>query len=930
MMQAYAWEVRCRSLLSALAAALVLAACGSESVESLLASGKAHAAKREHQAAVIQFKSALQMDPQSSEARYLLGKSLLDASNPTAAIVELSKALDQRADASKVVPELARAYLLTGEYKKITTLYGELTLPDARAQAALKSTVATAWAAQGNRAQTLAAVDAAIKAVPDFPPALVLQARIEAGRGQYEKATQLVTQALKLDESLYDAWLLKGELLAYVSKDDKAAVEAFRKALSIEPAYIAAHLALVSDRIRARDLDGAQAQAEQLRKVLPKHPQTVYLDAQLAFWKKDFKKARELSQALLRAMPDNTDVLQLAGAVEAQLGSLVVAESHFAKVLQLKPQMYVSRRNLAQVYLQLGQPAKTLETLQPALAASAPDASVYAMAGTAQLALGNAALAEQAFRQAVALQPDHTRVRTALALTHLSRGNADLAFSELQTIAGESGKDTFADQSIISARLSRREYDEALAATNAMLAKDGGKASTLELRGRVQRLRKDFAAARADFEQALKVDPSLFAATVSLASLDMLEKKPEQARKRLEASLQAEPRNHYARLALADLRLREGSSVAEVKNLLADGVKLAPTDPALRLSLIDLLVKKRQYKEALAAAQDAASALPNDLRVLDALGRAQIEAGDTEQALSTFRRLADANQRSAVPYLRLANVYAASNRKPAAEGALRKALEVEPDSAAAQQALADLMLSTGRPREAIALARKMQEQRPRVVTGYALEANAHLRQKNVEPALAAYRKGLAVKDHDPELARQYYLTLQRNGRRAEGDRFGAEWLKAHPDDLFFDYQVAVTALRRADYEQTETRLRRIVQLRPDYTRALNNLAWVLATRGKPGGTAYAQRAVELAPGEPEFMDTLALTLLVDKQPAKALEVQKRVVELQPAEPAYRLSLARIAIEAGDKALARSELDRLKALGASYPQQSEVTALAQKL
>ena len=930
MISTVARNFRCQGWRWILAASIALASCGSDSVESLLASGKSHAAKREHQAAIIQFKTALQKDPASSEARYLLGQALLDASDPAAASLELSRALDQNADVSKVVPALARAYVLSGQYKKATTLYGDMNLPDARAQASLKATLATAWAAQGDKTKTLAAADASIKAVPDFPPALVLQARIEAGQGKFDNAKVLVERALKQDENLYEAWHLKGEFLTFVDKDSKAAAEAYRKALSIEPAFMAAHMSLVSDRIRARDVDGVQAAVDQLRKVLPKHPQTAYLDAQLAFWKRDFKKAREIVQALLRALPDNPDVLQMAGAVEAQLGALVLAESHFAKALQINPRLYLSRRNLGQVYLQLGQPSKTLDTLQPLLTAGTQDATVHALAGSAYLAVGNAAMAEQAFRQAVSLKPDHTRVRTALALTHLARGDAETAFDDLQTIAGESGKDTFADQAIISARLSRREYDAALAAANALLVKDGGKAATLEQRGRIQRLRKDYTAARSDFEQALKVDPSLFSATTSLAALDVLEKKPDQARKRLEVSLQAEPKNYYARLALADIRLREGASLEEVTRLLADGTQLSPTEPELRLALIELLLNKRQYKDALSVAQDANAALPNDSRVLDALGRAQAEAGDIEQAISTFRRVADAKQGSAAPHLRLAQIYAATNRKAAAETALRKALEVEPNSELAQQAMAGLMLSSNRMDEAIAFARKLQEKKPRAASGYVFEATVLIRQKKLDQALAAYQRGLAVKSHEPELALQYYLTLQRNGRRAEGDRFGAAWTKANPDDLVFDYQLAVTALQRNDLEQAETRLLRIVQLRPNYAVALNNLAWVLASRGKPGGAAFAQRALALVPDKPEFLDTLALALMVDKQPAKALEVQKRVVELRPTEPAYRLSLARIALEAGDKTLARAELDRLKALGASYPQQAEVAALAQKL
>ena len=505
-----------------------------------------------------------------------------------------------------------------------------------------------------------------------------------------------------------------------------------------------------------------------------------------------------------------------------------------------------------------------------------------------------------------------------------------MAFTELEVIAGESNKDIFADQAIISARLSRREYNQALKAAEALVTKTSGKASALELRGRIQILRKDYAASRKDFDLALQADPALFSATVSLAGLDMLEKKPEQARRRLEASLKAEPKNAYARLALAELLMRGGVPLDEVTTLLTDGIKVSPNEPALRLQLMDILLNRRQFKEALAIAQDAAAAAPNDLRVLDAIGRAQMEAGEVEQSISSFRRLAEADPRSPMPYLRLADIYRATQRLPAAESALRKALEVDPASAGALEALANLMLSTNRFPEAVEFARAMQQQRPRAVGGYHFEASVHLSQKQVAAALATYQRGMAVKGHDPELARQYYLALLRSGRAAEARQFGANWIKTNPNDLVFDYQLAVSSIQSKDYEQAETRLQRIVQLQPEYPAALNNLAWVLASRGKPGGTALAQRALDLSPDKPEFMDTLAMALMIDKQPAKALELQKRVVALRPTEPAYRLSLARIAIEAGEKSLARAELDRLKSLGASYPQQAEVLALTQKL
>ena len=93
---------------------------------------------------------------------------------------------------------------------------------------------------------------------------------------------------------------------------------------------------------------------------------------------------------------------------------------------------------------------------------------------------------------------------------------------------------------------------------------------------------------------------------------------------------------------------------------------------------------------------------------------------------------------------------------------------------------------------------------------------------------------------------------------------------------------------------------------------------------------YAQRALDIAPDEPGLLDTLALALAADKQTAAALDVQKRAVEISPEDNRLRLGLARIALQAGDKDLARKELKRLDELGPTYSEQAEVKKLLQML
>ena len=132
------------------------------------------------------------------------------------------------------------------------------------------------------------------------------------------------------------------------------------------------------------------------------------------------------------------------------------------------------------------------------------------------------------------------------------------------------------------------------------------------------------------------------------------------------------------------------------------------------------------------------------------------------------------------------------------------------------------------------------------------------------------------------------------------------------------------------HEAAEQGLRKLLARRPNHALALNNLAWVLVVRGKPGAVEYARKATEAMPDRPAIMDTLAMALAANKQPAEALELQKRAVNLSPTDSGLRLNLAKIAAQAGDKELARKELKALEAVGEVLPLRDEVLKLLARL
>lgn len=913
---------------AALVACLALLGCSGDSEKELVAAARTALEKKDSKTAIIQLKNALQKNPQSGEVRFLLGKALMQSGDVGSAMLELGKARDLRFPDEQVLPVLAHGLLLQGQEKKLIDLYGKVALTEPRAAADLATSMGTAHARLGNLTQSKASIETALRLAPDFNPARMMQARIKASAGEFPAAVALIDQVNASEPGNPEGWQLKGDITAFGLADPKAALPIYEKAIEARKVYLPAYSNIILILIHQGDVEGAKAKLKQMATVAGAHPQTRYLEAQIALLTRDLKRARELTQQLVKAAPSNVKVLQLSGAVEYQLGALLQAETVLAKALQLEPDLPVARRLLAQTYLRSAQPGRALTVLAPQIEGNNPDAETLAIAAEAMLQNGNTEQAEVLFSRAARINPNDTKVRTALALTQMAKGNPEAAFASLQSIAA-TDNGNFADLALISARLRRRDLDGALKAIDGLEKKMADKPLPPNIRGRVQLAKGDVAGARVSFERALSIDPVYFPAAASLASLDLADKKPDAAKSRFDAMIKADPRNYRALLALAELRGRTGGSAAEVGALLTEAVKLNPTEADPRVVLIRHHLATKNNKAALTAAQEAVAALPDNPEVVDSLGEAQIKTGDTQQALASFKKVATMLPNSPQPQLRLAEAYMVVGDSKAAAQSLRRALDIAPNLLAAQRALIGLALRSKDIAEAMSVVRQIQKQRPQEAAGFALEGEVEANRKNWPAAATAYRAALQ-RSKNGDTAIKLHSTLQQAGQRAEATKFADEWLKANPRDTAFLFYAAGLAAQDKNLLLAEQRYRNVIDQQPDHVMALNNLAWILAKSGKPGAAALAERANAIAPDQPALMDTWAITLAAEKQLPRALEMQRKVVAAVPDNYAYRLTLARLLIQSGDSAAAKTELERLARLGNKFSAQDEVAALLKTL
>jgi putative PEP-CTERM system TPR-repeat lipoprotein len=913
-----------------LAALAGLGACSRGPSEAqLLASARTLQDKGDLKGAVIQLKSALQKDPKSAEARFLLGKSLLASGDPVAALVELSKAQELQIPSEQVVPEIARAMLLVGDEAKLITQYAELQLHDDSAAADLKTSLATAYAVQRDPQRAEQALEDALHSQPGYAPALVVQARLAVVRGDVDGSLALLNQVLARDPGDTHAGQLKADILLRARNDPAAALAALRQVLAGHPDALAARSEVIDILLLQNQLAPARAEFEVMRKAAPQLPQTVYYQARFAFADKDYQAVRELTQRVLKVAPDNVRVLELAGAAAFRIHDDAQAEQLLGHVLQSAPGRLLSRQLLAQIDLRRGQSEKALEVLGPVIDSAHPDGASLALAGEAYLALGDTRRSDEAYQRAIQAAPADAQIRTSAAVAEMVRGHSDAAISDLEAVASADSSPR-ANLALISARLRQNDFGHALQEIVALEKKMPDQPLPPYLRGRVQTLQHDLPNARQSFQAALAKDPNYFPAIASLSAIDLGAGQVDAARKRLDDALRAQPKSTQVRLALAELQARTGAPAAEVTATLRDAVRVDPSQALPQLMLIKNLLARNDSKAALQAAQDASAAVPNNLQVMDALGQAQLAAGAGQRAVSTYTRLTELQPRNPLHALHLADAYLLDQENAAAAGALRQALEIQPDLAPAKRGLAQIALRDKRPQDALVIARDWQKQGPKDPGGFLLEGDIQSAGQHWDAATSAYRAALQRTPAATEVAMKLHGALLAGAKQAEADQFAVGWLKSQPKDLAFRYYLGDMALARNQFAQAEQHYRSVLELQPANALALNNVAWLMVKQGEPGAVALAEQASKLMPDQAQLLDTLAAAQAAAQQLPQAIETQKRAVALDPKDRTLSLRLARLYIAQGDKPRARAELEVLARLGDSFPAQAEVASLLKTL
>jgi len=912
-------------LFSALGGGAYYLTRGHASPEERITSAKQLELAGDRKGAAIEIKNALQQQPSNGEARFLLGRIHYTNNDFANAEKELRQAVEKGYQSPDASILLARTLLVLRQPKKLLDEINVLPGANANTHATILALRAQAYALMGDKDKVEISLRQADELVAEHPDTLAVRAGQAYASNQPEQALALVNKAVAKAGTRVDLHVLKADLLRALKRSGEA-LDAYSKALARDPGNLPARLAVAQHYLATADLDKAQAELKTLNAYAPNNLMGRYLEGLIEFRRKNLDAANNKLQEVLRGAPDFAPANLLVGAISLSQGKRENAITHLNRVLEAAPDHALARKLLATAMLESGQAARARELIAN-LKSDDKDIQLLSLQGNIALRQGSYQEAREKLEKASALAPENTALIRELAASRMASGDESGAIESLTQLAEKDTTTHQADVLLVMTHAKAKRYDAALKVVAELERRHPRLPLAENLRGSIYLLRNDLAQARQHFTNALEIDSGYLPAASNLARLDLANKDIKAARTRFQKVIQKSPKNARAMVALAQLAAIEKNE-PEFLSQLEQAKKAVPTDAVSRQLLTRYWLGKRNAEKALVEARSALDSTGKP-EFLDSIGAAHLLQNDTANALATYQKWAQTSPNNPLAHYRLALAQNHTKDRTGAMQSLDKALALRPDFADASVSKAVLLGGQGKTAEGLKIARALQERSPKLPTAYMAEAEILFAAKQFVDAGKAFSKASQLSDRGQPLVRAHQAYAAA-GQATEGDKLLEQWLKTHPDDHALRHALAQAQLNGKHLKEAADNYRILVRTNPRDLVAHNNLAWLLGELNDPQALVISEQAYKLAPKNGAVMDTYGWQLALAGQAKQGVPILRDALNLFPDNPEIRWHFAVALDQVGNKAEAKTELDRLLVSRMAFPQEAQARALLQKL
>jgi putative PEP-CTERM system TPR-repeat lipoprotein len=893
------------------------------SADGRIERARAEIAKGDYQSAVIDLKNALESEPDNAKARLLLAQASLQLGDVREAEKELRRAREAGAKPEEVAELTAETQLALGQGSELLgqidskqLAIGEPLLSIYRGEALL---------AMGKPDEAAVAFEAAQRADPQRPRALIGLARARAGQRQADEALKLLDGVPESSPEYAAALLCRGEILAAqgrfaeAQKTLQASLASQGRLTIYQKATLLA--VLTESELAAGDINGSRASLQSLAQFAPNAPVTLILGARIAMATQDYASASAALQRVVVGMPDFIPARFLLGASLVAQGNLNQAESHLTRVVQAAPDNLEARKLLARVRLGMGRAGAALELLSPLQADT--DSDINSLIGLAHLQLGDSGKA-MSFLERSAGEGSSREQQLQLAATYLrvqAYRKAVVLLRELPHVDGDAQRETL----LIAAVAAADGIDSSEAEMKGLLDRHPKDLALLNAAGLIVAQRGEFERARALLGRALAAQPGDATTLLNSARIESAAGDAATAAARLQGILAEHPDHVAARMGLAQLAL-QANDLRRAASVLEPLRAQDPKAVAPRLALARVYLLDRRVDDATGVITELDKLTTGNAVVTNAIGLLYLDSARYDEAATRFKRAIDIDGKNAEYWMNQARAQLALERRALARESLDKAHAIQPDSIMVVAALVMLDVRDGRAAAGAQRIAEMRKANPNDPSLLALEGDFYAANRDFEAASRAFDAALSIRPSAAISVRAY------NARRGGNLRDAAEplenWVAKKPDDFAVQAVLAEAYMTGGQTRRAQAKYEFLVDNAAPNAVILNNLAWLYYLSNDGRAEATAAKAYQMSRGSSSIADTYGWILTERGKVPEGLKILKTAEA--GGGPDVKYHYASALARSGKPDEARRLLKTLLESSQSFSTQADARRLLQEL
>jgi cellulose synthase operon protein C len=624
--------------------------------------------------------------------------------------------------------------------------------------------------------------------------------------GKYREAAIQYSNAIQIDSRFAQAHYQLSQ--AYLRmQDQQRAYQELSRAVELAPDNDRAHVDLANLLVTVRNPDGtpvqdrlneAKVHLDILRKNQPNTAETHEAWANYYAAQNNIPAAMHEMQQAIAANPGRSESYLLMALFELRSNLPDKAESDFKKATEADPKAMNAQLALGGFYQSRNRLPEAEQQYKHAIDVEPKNPAPRAALVRLLMQEGKKDEIESLLRQTKKDLADNPEGYRMLGDFYFATNDLDKATNEYTSLYSDHPKDPQVRKNYIQLLILKNRLDEATKLDNEILKSNPQDVEGLIFKAQVQLRQNDAGGAVDSLQKALHNDPDNAAAHYQLGLAFMQQRNEARAEAEWHEAVRIRPDLTDAQRALASLELRHG----DVDALLQTAQQIITSEPYsaegfILKGIADL--SRQRYSDAQQDAEDAAKRAPQSPAPLVQLANIQLVQKHFSEAEKLYQQALDKDPSSSEGLSGLMNTYFAEKQfdkaitaanaqiakspntanfydllgtalfngkkdLPAAEAALRKAIELDKNNTDALEKLGKVQVQEGAADKALATYQQSIKDNPHEVTFYILSGELYEAKKDLDSAKAMYQQALGISpDHPLASNNLAYVILQQGG-----------------------------------------------------------------------------------------------------------------------------------------------------------------------